>query len=119
MNSSANIEDFGSDGYTYIRGDLQRYQTKRVRTIMPSEPENNGMFETRMHGLALQLLLRPEIASVSTEIDKVNGSDVKCTVTIIESPRVAPIAPDARPAGAGRFGPRGVRGESRGRRSTD
>lgn len=103
------IEDFGSDGYTYVRGDVQRYQTRRVRTIMPTDSETNELFEQRMHGLALQLLSRPEIFSVSSDIDKVNGSNVKCTMIVVEAPRVAPIAPDTRPAG-GRFSARGGRG---------
>jgi len=104
-----NIEDFGSNGFTYVRGDETRYQTKRVRTILPMEIETNEAFERRMHGLALQLLNRPEIHSVSTDIDMLDGANVKCTVTIVEAPRPAPIAPDPRPAG-GRFSPRGSRG---------
>jgi hypothetical protein len=106
---STSIEDFGSDGYTYVRGDPQRYQTRRVRTILPADSETNATFEARMHGLALQLLTRPEIFSVSTDIDKVNGSNVRCTVVMVEAPRPAPIAADARPAG-GRFSSRGSRG---------
>jgi hypothetical protein len=62
-----------------------------------------------MHGLALQLLTRPEIHSVSTDIEMLNGANVKCTVTIVEAPRAAPIAMDSRPAG-GRFSQRGSRG---------
>ena len=108
-NIVGNIEDYGSDGYVYVRGDLQRYQTKRVRTILPMEGESNAAFELRMHGLALQLLARAEIYSVSTDIDRMNGSHVKCTITIVEAPRAAPIAPDHRPAG-GRWSGRGVRG---------
>ena len=104
-----NIEDFGSNGYVYVRGDLQRYQTKRVRTILPMDGETNAAFELRMHGLALQLLSRPEIHSVSTDIDMLNGANVKCTITMVESPRPAPIAPDHRPAG-GRWSARGGRG---------
>lgn len=104
-----NNDDFGSDGYTYVRGDMTRYQTRRVRTILPCDRETNAAFEERMHGLALQLLARPEIFSVSTDIDKLDGSDVKCTVVVVEAPRPAPIAPDPRPAG-GRFSPRGGRG---------
>lgn len=107
-----NIEDFGSDGYTYVRGDAQRYQTRRVRTIRPAERETNEQFEQRMHGLALQLLARSEIFSVTTDIDKIDGSDVQCTVVIVEAPRPAPIAPDSRLAG-GRFGSRGGRGGGR------
>ncbi len=103
------IEDFGSDGYTYVRGDDTRYQTKRVRTVRPTDAESNALFEQRMHGLALQLLRRPEIFSVSTDVDKVDGSDVLCTITIVEAPRPAPIAPDTRPAG-GRLVTRGRRG---------
>lgn len=109
---AANIEDFGSNGYVYVRGDLQRYQTKRVRTILPTPAESNAAFELRMHGLALQLLTRPEIHSVAMDIEMMNGADVKCTVTIVEAPRPAPIAPDERPAG-GRFSARGQRGGGR------
>ena len=103
------IEDFGSNGFTYVRGDETRYQTQRVRTILPMEIETNEAFERRMHGLALQLLSRPEIHSVSTYIDMVDGANVKCTVTIVEAPRPAPFTPDTRPAG-GRFSDRGRRG---------
>lgn len=35
-----------------------------------------------MHGLALQLLARPEIYSVSTDIDRMNGSHVKCAMRL-------------------------------------
>ena len=63
MITVASIEDFGSNAYTYVRGDETRYQTRRVRTILPTETESNERFERRMHGLALQLLSRPEIFS--------------------------------------------------------
>lgn len=109
MERPKSIEDFGGNGFTYVRGDTTRYQTQRIRTILPMEIETNEQFEQRMHGLALQLLARPEIHSVSTYIDMVDGSNVKCTVTIVEAPRPAPIAPDHRPAG-GRFSQRGARG---------
>lgn len=112
--ASPSVEDFGSNGYVYVRGDLQRYQTKRVRTVLPKDDESNAQFELRMHGLALQLLNRPEIYSVSTDLDMVNGAIARCTITIVEAPRPAPIAPDHRPAG-GRWSARGARGSGRGR----
>lgn len=113
--ADSSVEDFGSNGYVYVRGDLQRYQTKRVRTVLPTPTESNAQFELRMHGLALQLLNRPEIHSVSTDLDMVNGAISRCTITIVEAPRPAPIAPDHRPAG-GRWSARGGRGNGRGGR---
>lgn len=104
----SSIEDFGSDRYTYLAGDDTRYQTGRVRTVLPGT-ETNAEFQERMHLMARQLFGMGGVASVSMDFDRIDGSIVKATVTIVEAPRPAPIAPDSRPAG-GRFGGRGGRG---------
>ena len=108
-----NIEDFGSDGYTYVRGDAQRYQTRRVRTIRPAERETNEQFEQRMDTMALAILAMAGVDAVELHMDVSSGAITRCTVTITEAPRPAPIARDARPAG-GRFGSRGARGQGLG-----
>src|SRR5262245_25645975 len=109
MSAGSTIEDYGQDRYTYVAGDRQRYQTGRTRTILPSDHETNEAFQERMHLMALQLTEMAGIASVSVTFDRSEGAITRCTVTIMEAPRPAPIEPDKRPAG-GRFSPRGGRG---------
>lgn len=108
----SNIEDFGSDRFTYLAGDDTRYQTGRVRTVLPHPAETNAGFQERMHLMARQLFGMGGVASVSMDFDRIDGSIVKATVTIVEAPRPAPIAPDTRPAG-GRWTARGGRGGGR------
>jgi hypothetical protein len=106
----SNIEDYGSDRYTYVHGADGRMQTGRVRTVLPGDRETNEGFETRMDQLARQLLAMVGIASVSLELERANGAFVKATVTVVENPREAPILPDRRPAGGRYGGARGSRG---------
>lgn len=108
--SVGSIEDFGSDRYTYVRGDDSRYQTGRVRTIHPGDDETNEAFERRMDLLCRQLLGMGGIASVSVDVNRSRGAIVEAIVSIVECPRAAPIAPDKRPAGGRWDGPRGRRG---------
>ena len=108
--SVGSIEDFGSDRYTYVRGDDSRYQTGRVRTVHPGDDETNEAFERRMDLLCRQLLGMGGIASVTVDVNRSRGAIVEAIVSIVESPRAAPIAPDKRPAGGRWDGPRGRRG---------
>ena len=98
MTNPASIEDFGSDGYTYVRGDPQRYQTRRVRTILPCERETNAAFERRMELIAQQLTAMG-VASISQEFERRAGSIVQCVLDVVYPPKAAPIAEDNRPAG--------------------
>src|SRR5262245_39903020 len=109
MSAIGTIEDYGQDRYTYVAGDRQRYQTGRTRTILPGQHETNEAFQERMHLMALQLTEMAGIASVTVVFDRSEGAITRCTVSIVEAPRPAPIQPDKRPAG-GRFGERGGRG---------
>jgi len=106
----SSIEDYGSDRYIYVPGEDDRHQTGRVRTIRPHPAETNEGFETRMDLMARQLGGMAGIASVTMELERVNGALVLATVSVVESPRPAPIQPDRRPAGGRFVGMRGVRG---------
>jgi hypothetical protein len=108
-----NIEDFGSDCYSYVPGAADRLQVGRVRTLLPGPHESNEAFELRMDLLCRQLLGMSGIAQVTLQLERVSGALVRATVTIAEEPRTAPIAGDLRGAG-GRFDrARGARGSRR------
>jgi hypothetical protein len=107
----SNIEDFGAERYTYVRGESTRFQTGLVRTVLPCDSETNERFETRMDLMCRQLLGMYGVASVSIEFERSEGALVKATVSVVECPREVPIRPDHRPAGGRRFdGARGARG---------
>jgi len=109
----SSIEDFGSDRYTYLRGDDSRYQTGQVITLTPGDAETNEAFERRMDEMCRQLLGMQGIASVTVDLDRSRGAIVQAVVSVVEAPTPAPIQADRRPAG-GRFnGPRGARGGRR------
>ncbi|MBK9709725.1 MAG: hypothetical protein IPO81_00065 [Kouleothrix sp.] len=103
------IDDYGQNQYAYRRGDPRRYQVGLTRTVLPHAAESNEQFERRMDTMAQQILGLPGVDAVALHMDVASGAITRCTVTITEAPRHAPIVPDARPAG-GRFGGRGVRG---------
>src|SRR5262245_3955189 len=83
--SVSSIEDFGSDRYTYVRGDDSRYQTGRVRTVHPADDETNEAFERRMDLLCRQLLGMGGIASVSVDVNRSRGAIVEAIVSVVES----------------------------------
>ena len=109
----ASIDDYGQNQYAYRRGDERRFQVGLTRTILPHAAETNEQFERRMDIMARGILAMAGVDAVELHMDVSSGAITRCTVTITEAPRPAPIARDARPAG-GRFGGRGVRGQGLG-----